>query len=343
MSEKADVEAENGRAGTLPFRTALVTGGGGFIGGHLATTLVRAGVDVRALLRYTSRSDRGTLDWFEGDLGRAVDVHFGDLRDVESVERAVEGVDVVFHLGAQIAIPYSYVNPRDYFETNVIGTLNVAQAATRAGVQRVVHTSTSETYGTAQTVPITERHPLVGQSPYAASKIGADALIDSFHRSFGLPSVTVRPFNTYGPHQSTRAVIPTIITQALTDQPLRLGSLHPRRDLTFVSDTVAGFVAAASTPGTEGTTFQLGTGKDVSIGDIVEMVGEIVGRELVVEIDQERVRPAQSEVERLISSPARAKELTGWQARVDLREGLARTIAWLERNPERVARAGYTV
>lgn len=337
----------DGRAAPLtdgpPFRSALVTGAGGFIGGHLATTLVREGVDVRGLLRYTSRSDRGTLDWFEDGSGREVDVHFGDLRDVESVERAVAGVDVVFHLGAQIAIPYSFVNPRDYFETNVIGTLNVAQAALRAGARRVIHTSTSETYGTAQTVPITESHPLVGQSPYAASKIGADALVDSFHRSFALPSVTVRPFNTYGPHQSTRAVIPTIITQALAGDPVRLGSLHPRRDLTFVSDTVAAFTAAAAAPGIEGTTLQLGTGHDVSVGEIVEMVGRVLGRELVVELDEARVRPGSSEVERLIATPARARELTGWHPRVELREGLERTVDWLQRNLGRVARDGYTV
>ena len=327
----------------LPFDRALVTGGGGFIGGHLSTELARRGCKVRALLRYTSRADRGTLDWFEDDAAKEVETQFGDLRDVESVMKAAEGVDVVFHLGAQIAIPYSYVNPRDYVKTNVEGTLNVCQAVLQHGVGRMVHTSTSECYGSAQTVPITEDHPLVGQSPYSASKIGADVLVDSFFRSFSLPATTVRPFNTYGPHQSTRAVIPTIITQALVSDTLKLGSLDPRRDLTYVSDTVEGFIAAASTPGLEGVTFQLGTGYDVSIGDLVDMVGEVLGKDLEVELDEQRVRPALSEVERLISSPERAKELTGWEPEVDLREGLSRTIDWLRVHAARVAREGYGV
>lgn len=327
----------------LTFERVLVTGGGGFIGGHLATELARRGYRVRALLRYTSRADRGTLDWFEDEAAREIETQFGDLRDIESVDRAVEGVDAVFHLGAQIAIPYSYVNPRDYVKTNVEGTLNVAQAALRHGVARMVHTSTSECYGSAQTVPITESHPLVGQSPYAASKIAADVLVESFHRSFALPSTTVRPFNTYGPHQSTRAVIPTIITQALAGDTLKLGSLDPRRDVTFVSDTVAGFIAAATTPGLEGVTMQLGTGHDVSIGELVAMVGELLDRELKVELDAQRVRPALSEVERLISSPERARELTGWEPQVDLREGLGRTIEWLRVHGARVARKEYAI
>jgi NAD dependent epimerase/dehydratase len=317
----------------LAGRKALVTGAGGFIGGHLTEMLVRQGAEVRGLARYNSRNERGTLDWLDPEVTDQVETILGDIRDLESVAQAIDGVDVVFHLAAQIAIPYSYLNPRDFFETNVLGTFNVAQAALDAGVQRLVHTSTSEVYGTAQVVPITEDHPLEPQSPYAASKLGADKLVDSYNRSFELPTVVLRPFNTFGPFQSARAVIPTIISQALAGGPLRLGSLDPRRDMTFVTDTAAGFVAAA-TAGEQavGSTVQLGTGYDVSIADIVAMVGEIVGRELEVELDSERVRPPASEVLRLISGPELAKELIGWQPTVDLREGLSRTIDYIGQN-----------
>src|SRR5215207_4585639 len=261
---------------TLQGRPVLVTGAGGFIGGHLVERLVREGAAVRALARYNSRNERGTLDWLEPDIVAEVDVVLGELRDIESVSAAVAGTEIVLHLGAQIAIPYSYVNPRDFFEVNVLGSLNVAQAALRAGVGRVVHTSTSEIYGSAQTVPIVETHPLEPGSPYAASKLGADKLMDSWHRSFDLPVTVLRPFNTYGPRQSARAVIPTIISQALAGSTLRLGSLHPRRDLTYVEDTVAGFVAAATAPEAVGRTVQLGTDHDVSVGDLVDMVGEVL-------------------------------------------------------------------
>jgi dTDP-glucose 4,6-dehydratase len=320
-------------------RTVLVTGAGGFIGGHLAVELVRRGARVRALTQYNSRDDRGTLSWFEPATVREIEVVAGDLRDAESVSQAVAGTDMVFHLGALIAIPYSYVNPRSFFETNVLGSFNVAQSALAAGVERVVHASTSEAYGTAQTVPITEEHPLEAQSPYSASKIGADKLMESFHRSFDLPATVVRPFNTYGPHQSRRAIVPTIISQALAGDRLRLGSLEPRRDLTFVSDTVAGFIAAAEAPAALGRTLQLGTGTDVSVGELVDMVAGLVGRDLAVDVDQARVRPAKSEVMRLISDPRLALELTGWSPRVGLQEGLRRTIEWLEGQtaPEQVA------
>jgi NAD dependent epimerase/dehydratase len=320
------------RTMTLAGRPVLVTGAGGFIGGHLVERLVRDGARVRAMCRYNSRNDRGTLDWLAAEVMGDVDVVLGELRDVESVARAVEGAEVVLHLGAQIAIPYSYVNPRDFFEVNVLGTLNVAQAALRHGVQRVVHTSTSEVYGTAQTVPITEDHPLEPQSPYAASKVAADKLMDSYRRSFDLPVCVLRPFNTYGPRQSARAIIPTIVGQALSGATLRLGSLHPRRDLVFVEDTTAGFVAAATSDAALGRTVHLGTDHDVSVGEIVEIVGEIVGRDLAVETDPARVRPPESEVERLRASPALARELLGWQPHVDLRDGVARTIEWIERN-----------
>ena len=317
-------------------KKVLVTGAGGFIGAQTTAGLVRGGAaEVRALVRYNSRNDRGALEWLDPDLTREVEVQLGDLRDAESVAAAVKGAEIVLHLGAQIAIPYSYLNPRDFFETNVLGTLNVAQAALAAGVERLVHTSTSEVYGTAQTVPITEQHPLVAQSPYAASKIGADQLVASFHRAFGLPTTTLRPFNTYGPFQSARAVIPTIISQALAGGELRLGSLHPRRDLTFVADTAAAFAAAATAPAAVGETIQLGTGEVHSIGDLVEAVGELLGRKLDVRVDEQRVRPADSEVELLVSDPARAPELIGWNPGTSLRDGLGETIAWVEANRRR--------
>ena len=328
---------------TLAGKAVLVTGAGGFIGGHLVERLVRDGARVRAMCRYNSRNDRGTLDWLEPEVVAEVEVVPGELRDVESVAAAVEGTEVVLHLGAQIAIPYSYVNPRDFVEVNALGTLNVAQAALRHGVQRVVHTSTSEVYGTAQTVPITEAHPLEPQSPYAASKVAADKLMDSFHRSFDLPVTVLRPFNTYGPRQSARAIIPTIVGQALEGSTLRLGSLHPRRDLTYVEDTAAGFVAAASSDAAIGRTIHLGTDRDVSVGELVELVGELLGRELVVQTDPTRVRPPNSEVQRLLASPALAGELLGWEPHVALRDGLARTIEWIERNVRRYRVGDYVI
>jgi len=328
---------------TLEGRSVVVTGAGGFIGGHVVERLVRDGARVRAMCRYNSRNERGTLDWLEPNVLAEVEVVLGELRDVESVAAAIEGSEVVLHLGAQIAIPYSYVNPRDFLEVNVLGTLNVAQAALRHGVQRIVHTSTSEVYGTAQSVPITEVHPLEPQSPYAASKVGADKLMDSYHRSFDLPVCVLRPFNTYGPRQSARAIIPTIISQALAGPTLRLGSLHPRRDLTYVEDTAAAFVAAATSEGAVGRTIQLGTNHDVSVGDLVDMVAEVLGRELTVETDPARVRPDKSEVERLISDPQLARELLDWEPTVDLREGLARTIDWIERNVHRYRVDHYVI
>jgi NAD dependent epimerase/dehydratase len=328
---------------TLQGQSVLVTGAGGFIGASLVERLVRDGARVRGLVRYNSRNERGTLDWLEPEVAGDVEVVLGELRDVESVMDATAGMDVVLHLGAQIAIPYSYVNPRDFFEVNVLGALNVAQAARRHDVARVVHTSSSEVYGSAQTVPITEQHPLEPQSPYAASKLGADKLMDTWYRSYDLPVTVLRPFNTYGPRQSARAIIPTIISQALAGPTIQLGSLHPRRDLTFVEDTAAGFIAAATAPAGIGRTIQLGTNYDVSIGDLVEMVGEVLGHEIQVETDPARVRPEKSEVERLISDPALAHELLGWEPQVSLRDGLARTIEWIERNAARYRVDHYVI
>ena len=328
----------------LDGRLVLVTGAGGFIGGHLVAQLVGRGARVRAFVRYNSRGDRGTLDWLDPAVVADVEVVAGELRDIESVTRAVAGAEMVFHLGAQIAIPYSYLNPRDFFEVNALGSLNVAQAAIAGGVSRVIHTSTSEVYGSARSVPITEDHPLEPQSPYAASKVAADKLMDSFHRSFDLPVAVVRPFNTYGPMQSARAILPTIISQALAGSTLRLGSLHPRRDLTFVEDTAAGLLAAGEADErVVGRTVQLGTGTDVSIGDLVGLVGSILGKELAVETDPARVRPAKSEVERLVSDPALAAELTGWRPSVELRDGVARTIEWIERHAARFRVDEYAV
>jgi len=316
-------------------RQTLVTGGGGFIGGHLAAALNRAGARVRALCRYNSRGERGTLEWFDPADAEGIEVMLGDLRDPESVQQAMEGIEIAFHLGAQIAIPYSYVNPRDFVETNVGGTLNVAQAGLAAGVQRMIHVSTSEVYGDAQTLPITERAPLAPRSPYAASKVGADMLMDTFRLSFELPVVIARPFNTYGPHQSARAIIPTIAAQALRGSRIRLGLLEPRRDLTFVTDTVAGLMAIAGADGVVGETLQLGSGADVSIGELAELIGELVGHGLEIELDPERLRPVASEVPRLLCDFGRTTELTGWEPRVELRAGLAQTVSWLEANRHR--------
>ncbi len=323
--------------------SVLVTGAGGFIGSHLVERLVRDGARVRALVRYNSRNDWGALDWLEHELLTEIEVLLGDLRDPEIVARAVRGSEYVFHLAAQIAIPYSYVNPRDFFETNVLGSLNVAQAALDSEVQHLVHTSTSEVYGTAQTVPITEQHPLNPQSPYAASKVGADSLIDSFHRAYGLPATVLRPFNTYGPRQSARAVIPTIVSQALSGGAVKLGSLTPRRDLTYVEDTVAGYLAAAASAATIGRTVQLGTGSAVAISDIVDAVGELVGHPLDVELDPARVRPEKSEVMLLLSSPDLASELMGWRSETDLREGLRRTIEYIAAHQDRYRADQYVI
>ena len=329
---------------TLQGRAVLVTGGAGFIGGHLIERLLADGAEVTALVRYNSRGERGTLDWLDPELVANVNVVAGELRDIESVSRATRGVDVVMHLGALIAIPYSYVNPRDYFEVNVLGALNVAQAALAADVSRVVHISSSEVYGTAREVPITETHPIEPQSPYAASKVGADKLMDSWHRSFGLPVVVLRPFNTYGPRQSARAVTPTIITQALAGDTVKLGSLDPRRDLTYVTDTVAGMVAAAtSADDTVGRTIQLGTGEAVSIGEILETVGELLGKRLIPELDEARVRPEHSEVQLLLSDPTLAKSVLGWTPTVSLAEGLSYTIEWISNNTIRYRTGEYAI
>ncbi len=320
--------------GTWQDRRVLVTGAGGFIASHLVETLVERGARVRAFVRYNSRGDPGLLSLLPPSIFQEIEIVAGDLRDLPAVQEAVQGVTHAFHLGALIAIPYSYLHPAEVVETNVLGTLNILLAARQADIQRVVHTSTSEVYGTALRVPIDEDHPLQGQSPYSASKIGADKLAESFFRSFDLPVVTLRPFNTYGPRQSARAVIPTIITQALTQKAVRLGNLDARRDLTYVSDTVDGFLKVAETPGVEGQTFNLGTGVEVRIGDLAEEVFSLLGCRPRILVEKERLRPEKSEVQRLLSDNRLARQRLGWEPHVPLREGLQRTIAWIEANLE---------
>src|SRR3954449_6551123 len=291
-------------------RRVLVTGAGGFIGSHLAEQLVRRGADVHAFVRYGSAGRWGWLD--ESELADQMRVFAGDIRDPETLAPVMEGVEVVFHLAALIAIPYSYVTPLAYVRTNVEGTSNVLEAARAAGVQRVVHTSTSEVYGTARTVPISEAHPLQGQSPYSASKIGADKIAESFHAAYELPVTVLRPFNTFGPRQSARAVIPTIITQALVGETVRLGALTPTRDLTLVHDTADGFIAAAEAPAAVGRTINLGVGREISVGDLARRLEALMDREVTIEHDARRDRPAASEVERLLSDNTLARELLGW-------------------------------
>jgi dTDP-glucose 4,6-dehydratase len=308
-------------------RRVLVTGAGGFIGSHLVEHLVEIGCKVRAFVRYTSRGHAGYLQ--ESDSISHVDVVLGDLRDSDAVRSAVNGVDVVFHLGALIGIPYSYVHPQETVDTNVSGTLNVLLAVRDQESARLVHTSTSEVYGTAQEVPISELHRLHGQSPYAASKIAADQLAESFRLSYGVPVTTIRPFNTYGPRQSTRAVIPTIITQALKGRTVELGNLSPTRDFTYVSDTVNGFVSAATTAEAIGETINLGTSEEVSIGELVDLVGKVLGKNLEARVNATRQRPGGSEVERLLADRTLAREVLGWQPTIELREGLERTCRWI--------------
>lgn len=312
-------------------RRVLVTGAGGFIGSHLVEALVARGDDVRAMVRYNGRGDRGMLEVIPREVLAEVELAQGDLTDPFFVSRAVRGCEAVFHLGALIAIPYSYHAPSHVFQTNVLGTMHVAQACVEHGA-RMVHTSTSEVYGTAQFVPITELHPVVGQSPYSASKIGADACVESFHRAFGLPAVTVRPFNTYGPRQSARAVLSSMVVQALTREAIHLGALTPTRDLNFVADTVAGFVLAAERDEAIGRVVNLANGKEISVGDLARKVMRAVGRELPIVTEPQRMRPGASEVERLCGDASRARALLGWEPKVSLDEGVDAVVAYVRAN-----------
>ena len=311
-------------------KNVLVTGAGGFIGSHLAERLVREGAIVTAMVHYNALGSNGWLD--TSPLKGEMEIVAGDICDPGFMQTIIEGQNIVFHLAALIAIPYSYVASESYVRTNVIGTLNVLQAARRCGTERVLHTSTSEVYGTALYVPINEKHPLQGQSPYSASKIGADKMAESFHLSFDTPVVTVRPFNTFGPRQSARAVIPTILSQILTKGEVKLGSLTPTRDLNYVDNTVDGYLSAGSHPAAIGRTISFGSGREISIGDLAAMISKIVGKEVPIIQDGQRLRPSKSEVERLLADNTLAGELLGWSPAVDLETGLERTIEWFRGN-----------
>jgi len=309
----------------------LVTGADGFIGSHLTEELISRGHDVRAFVFYNSFNSWGWLDSFPKETLDKIDVFAGDIRDPNGVRKAMQGIDIVFHLAALIAIPFSYHSPDSYVDTNIKGTLNVLQAARDSGCSRVLITSTSEVYGTAQYVPIDEKHPFQGQSPYSASKIGADRLAESFYRSFNTPVTIVRPFNTYGPRQSARAVIPTIITQLLNGKTeIKLGSIHPTRDFNFVKDTAAGFIAIAETPATIGEEINISSQKEISVGQLAEEIIAQINPKAKIITDDVRLRPAKSEVERLLGSNEKMRRLTNWEPKYTLKQGIGETIAWFK-------------
>lgn len=320
---------------------ALVTGAGGFIGSHLVERLVQLGADVRALVRYGSS---GSWGWIDSSAAKdEIEVFVGDIRDRDSLRRAFQGVDIVFHLAALIGIPYSYYAPLSYMRVNAEGTLHVLQSALDAGAKLVVHTSTSEVYGTARYVPMDENHVLQGQSPYSASKIAADKMAEAFHLSFGLPVAVIRPFNTYGPRQSSRAVIPTIITQALAGAEVRLGNVNAIRDFNYVADVVDGFIRMAECGEAIGQVINIGTGKEVSISQLVTVIAGLLGKDIRVVSEDERVRPSNSEVERLCAQNAKAREILQWSPQYTLDKGLARTVEWVRGNAEQYRLGTYAI
>ncbi|MCP4613409.1 MAG: SDR family NAD(P)-dependent oxidoreductase [Planctomycetes bacterium] len=314
-------------------KKVLVTGAGGFIGSHLTERLFELGAKVRAFVRYTSRSDEGFIKYFSEDLRKNIDIVYGDIRELETVVKAMDGVDIIFNLAALVGIPYSYIHPQEVIEANTIGTLNILMAARDAGIEKLVQTSTSEVYGTARYVPIKEEHPKQPQSPYSASKIAADAIALSFYHSFDLPVAVIRPFNTYGPRQSDRAVIPSIISQALTKDRLTLGNTTPTRDFTFVTDTAEGFIKVAESEKSVGMEINVGSGQEISIEDLIKKIISLVGRDIVVERDKERIRPSHSEVERLCADNTNARNLLGWLPKISLTQGLEKTISFIKSNP----------
>jgi len=314
-------------------KKVLVTGAGGFIGSHLTERLFELGANVRAFVRYTSRADEGFIKYFSDDLRKHIDIVYGDIRELETVVKAMDGVDIIFNLAALVGIPYSYIHPQEVIEANTIGTLNVLMAARDVGVEKLVQTSTSEVYGTARYVPIKEDHPKQPQSPYSASKIAADAIALSFYHSFDLPVAVIRPFNTYGPRQSDRAVIPSIISQVLTKDRLTLGNTTPTRDFTFVTDTAEGFIKVAESEKSVGMEINIGSGQEISIENLIRKIISLVGRDIVIEHNKERVRPARSEVERLCADNTSARNVLGWSPKVSLTHGLEETINFIKNNP----------
>lgn len=313
-------------------KRVLVTGAGGFIGSHLVEKLVSLGARVRCFVRYRGDGGIGELENLSKEILEKIEIVRGDLKNVDSVKRAIKNIEVVFHLGALIAIPYSYEDPRDFIETNVLGTLNILRNCQEENVEKIIITSTSEVYGTAIYSPIDEKHPLQPQSPYSASKIAADNIALSFYRTYNLPVTIIRPFNTFGPRQSTRAVIPTIITQALTKDSIKLGSLSPKRDFNFVEDTVEGFIKIAESDNSEGKVINIGSGKTISIGGIIEIIKKIMGKDFIVETDEERIRPEKSEVGFLLCDNTKAKNILGWEPKNSFEEGLHQTIHYIQQN-----------
>jgi NAD dependent epimerase/dehydratase len=316
----------------LEEKNVLVTGAGGFIGSHLVERLANLNNQVKCFVRYNSRNDWGLIDKLSEEIKDKLEVIPGDLKDGNFLKIIVKDVDVIFHLGAIIAIPYSYLHPKETFETNILGTLNVLTAAKENNVEKIVHTSTSEVYGTAQYVPIDEKHPLCGQSPYSASKIGADKIAESFYLSYGLPIAIIRPFNTFGPRQSSRAVIPAIITQALINDRISLGSTHPTRDFTYVTDTVDGFIKIAESTKSIGEVINTGSNYEISIRDLANKIISLIDREVRLDFDPNRIRPSKSEVDRLWADNTKAKKLIGWEPKISLDQGLKNTIKWISEN-----------
>jgi NAD dependent epimerase/dehydratase len=320
----------------------LVTGAGGFIGSHLTEELVRQGEEVRAFVRYNSRDERGLLEDLPEEIQNQMEVIPGDLKDPDGIKKAVKGCTKAFHLGALIAIPYSYIHPFNFIQTNVVGTAHLLNACLEEGrLERVVHTSTSEVYGTAQYIPIDEKHPLQAQSPYAASKIAADKLAESYYLSFGLPVAIVRPFNTFGPRQSLRAIIPTIVSQAIHDKKIRLGNTNPRRDFLFVRDTVRGFIQMGKCEEAVGKVVNIGSGTDISIEELVKEILGLMGKRGEIELEDRRIRPEKSEVMQLLSDTRLAQKLFQWAPRYTLEDGLRETIAWYQKNLSRFKVGSY--